>query len=81
MPANDEESVQAVVFSVSATFIFKNNQDLKGYTPPPPPGLLTVPYDVFYPFVGNTAVSHHSLTASQIVSSVLFCCIVYFYEY
>eukprot|EP00602_Paraphysomonas_sp_CaronLab_P009931 CAMPEP_0185036376 /NCGR_PEP_ID=MMETSP1103-20130426/29281_1 /TAXON_ID=36769 /ORGANISM="Paraphysomonas bandaiensis, Strain Caron Lab Isolate" /LENGTH=686 /DNA_ID=CAMNT_0027573895 /DNA_START=94 /DNA_END=2154 /DNA_ORIENTATION=+ len=55
-PVDDEVAEQPITLSITATFIFKENEDLKGYTPPPPPGLLTVPYDVFYPFnIGNSA--------------------------
>jgi len=79
IPASDEESEQTVVFSVSTTFVFKDNQELKGYTPPPPPGLLTVPYDVFYPFVGNDASGHRSLLDSRlVVGFTLMLIMVYF---
>lgn len=60
IPVRDDESQQTVVFSVSASFVFKGDQELKGYTPPPPPGLLTVPYDVFYPFIGNSAAGQNN---------------------
>lgn len=76
VPAHDEESKQRVVFSVSATFVFKENEELKGYTPPPPPGLLTVPYDVFYPFVTSTGNSNRPKYAGDILS-ILFCLLMY----
>jgi hypothetical protein len=55
VPAGDEQSRQTVVFNVRASFVFQDAAVLRGYTPPPPPGLLTVPYDVFYPFIGSTS--------------------------
>jgi hypothetical protein len=79
--ASDEESTQTLVFSVSATFVFKNNQELKGYTPPPPPGLLTVPYDVFYPFVGSSgaAPAQHGLIVAHAAFGFSLFCLTYFF--
>jgi hypothetical protein len=78
VPVSDSESEQTVVFTVTATFVFKDNQELKGYTPPPPPGLLTVPYDVFYPFIGNSAQGQHSLIIPHIVVGMSVFCLIYF---
>lgn len=53
-------------------FISSESERLKEYTPPPPPGLLTVPYDIFYPFIGNSAVdSKESMSRNCILSVVV----------
>lgn len=33
--------------------MFKTEQELRGYSPPAPPVLFKVPFDVFYPFLGE----------------------------
>ena len=80
IPAGDEVRKHTVVFSVSATFVFKDEQKLKGYTPPPPPGLLTVPYDVFYPFIGNSAFAGQQglITVTHVAIGISVFCFTYF---
>jgi hypothetical protein len=55
VPSNDESTEQTIELLITISFISFGNEKLKEYTPPPPPGLLTVPYDIFYPFIGNSA--------------------------
>lgn len=63
---NDASSVQGIPLSVTVTFINSNEQSAKGYNPPPPPVLFTVPYDIFYPFGIDSANSAHSSAGSFI---------------
>jgi hypothetical protein len=43
-------SKQAFVFATTVSFIDVEAQALSEYTPPNPPVIFSVPYDVFYPF-------------------------------
>lgn len=81
VPVSDEVSEQTLVFSVSATFVFKDDQELKGYTPPPPPGLLTVPYDVFYPFIGTNSATpgQHRLSFTNLAIGMFVSFCSYFF--
>lgn len=54
----DTTSSQNFPLTVTASFIYTTKQDIRGYTPPPPPILLSVPYDVFYPFDVNAGQGH-----------------------
>jgi hypothetical protein len=55
VPPGDNTTTQSFQLSVVVSYIFSNEEKLKGYEPPPPPSLFKVPYDVFYPFVVNSA--------------------------
>ena len=50
-------SVKNYPLTVTVSFINKNDAQLKGYKPPAPPVLFTVPYDVFYPFYESNSAS------------------------
>lgn len=54
-PPPDNTTTQAFQLSVVVSYIFQNEESLRGYEPPAPPALFKVPYDVFYPFVVNGA--------------------------
>ena len=72
VPYGDETTEETIALSTTVSFIFQDSQSLKGYTPPPPPGLLTVPYDIFYPFnIGNTACQSITLQWGNVILSVL----------
>eukprot|EP01038_Epipyxis_sp_PR26KG_P005656 gene5656-7811_t len=51
IPYGDTESTQKFPLQLTVSFIFKNENAIKGYYPPAPPVLFKVPYDVFYPFL------------------------------
>jgi hypothetical protein len=53
---------QKFIISASTSFIFKNDQELQGYTPPPPPIIFHMPYDTFYPFDVRNAGSRSTPT-------------------
>lgn len=40
----------AVPLSVTVSFVFREENEIEGYSPPAPPVLFEVPYDVFFPF-------------------------------
>jgi hypothetical protein len=46
----EDSNTQSVVFSTTVSFIPLQGQSSAQYTPPAPPVLFSVPYDVFYPF-------------------------------
>lgn len=58
---NSTVAVQSIPFQVTATFVNKANAALIGYTPPAPPVLFSVPYDIFYPFDISSAAALLSL--------------------
>jgi hypothetical protein len=54
---SDGASTYTFPLTVAVSFINKNDAQLKGYKPPAPPVLFTVPYDVFYPFYESNSAS------------------------
>lgn len=58
-PANqlDTNSKYVISLTVSVSFIFQEEGDIRGYAPPARPILFKVPYDVFYPFYTDTSTS------------------------
>ena len=55
---DDSEETQSFPLSSIVTFVYKDDEKFNGYTPPPPPIIFNVPYDVFYPFeIENAAPS------------------------
>jgi hypothetical protein len=73
IPTNDNTSTQSFQLSAVTSYIFTNEDNLKSYEPPAPPALFKVPYDVFYPFVVNSASSKMSFPASSSLSMLLSC--------
>ncbi len=72
MPVGDESTRQAFPLSVTASFIYLNNQKLSGYTPPPPPVLFKIPYDVFYPFnIGNPSPKSYEKSITLAILSII----------
>ena len=53
-------TVQSFPLSIAVSFIQINTQALQGYSPPAPPVLFRVPFDVFYPFYQSSAASQSS---------------------
>lgn len=52
----EDSYTQSFVFATTVTFIDSELVASAVYTPPPPPVIFSVPYDVFYPFqVGAVA--------------------------
>ena len=49
-PASSPSIKKSFPLAITVSFINILDQGQKGYTPPPPPNLFVVPYDVFYPF-------------------------------
>lgn len=79
-PANDDITMQPIELFIQTKFISPDNEKLKEYTPPPPPGLLTVPYDIFYPFIGNTATNSQNIKFSFIcILSILVSIVFYIF--
>lgn len=62
----DEVTESKFPFQVTVTYVFTTDNNLHGYTPPPQPILLSVPYDVFYPFNMNSASSLGSSSLSVV---------------
>jgi hypothetical protein len=80
VPRNDEMTSQIIELFLTVNFISMKNEKLTEYTPPPPPGLLTVPYDIFYPFIGNSAgadVKTRRLSSYYSLCSVLMTSVLY----
>lgn len=61
-PYGDTNSTQTFPLTVTASFIFKDPSNLEGYSPPAPPVLFKVPYDVFYPFLESPAPPSRSVS-------------------
>lgn len=71
VPYGDDASEDTFTLTTTVSFIYQESQNLKGYTPPPPPGLLTVPYDIFYPFnIGNAASRGAGLQWTNVLVSL-----------
>jgi hypothetical protein len=81
IPANDNTSTQSFQLAVVTSYIFTNEDNLKSYEPPAPPALFKVPYDVFYPFVVNSASSKMSFSSSSPFSLLLSCVTFFFLSY
>ena len=81
----DNFTTQAIPLAITTTFVYTSSQKLQGYSPPAPPVLFRVPYDVFYPFYeSNTASSRNTIPnnlmswiviVSISVTCSLLCCI------
>merc|ERR1711991_289907 len=75
---DDSMATQSFPLSSAVTFVYKDDEKFNGYTPPPPPIIFNVPYDVFYPFeIENAATStkqqSHSLLISLLIAiSIIF---------
>lgn len=52
-----QSATQLFTLTITVSFITTDLNGLTGYTPPPPPSLFQVPYDVFYPFTLDTFTS------------------------
>jgi tectonic-1/3 len=61
-PYGDSNSTQTFPLTVTASFIVKDPSSLEGYSPPAPPVLFKVPYDVFYPFLESPAPPSKSVS-------------------
>lgn len=61
-PKADNETTQSFQLSTTVSYIFQDENELKGYEPPPPPVLFKMPYDVFYPFLVNAAAGSSAAT-------------------
>jgi len=76
---NHNQNRQNLMLTTMVTFIEYNEPEKPfSYSPPPPPILLSVPYDMFYPFEVNAASSSRfSLSSSSyllmIIVSTLTC--------
>lgn len=51
VPADDGYSKQTFPLSITVSFVFQNEEELRDFVTPAPPVLFKVPYDVFYPFL------------------------------
>ncbi len=71
VPPGDNSTTQAFQLSVVVSYIFQDEEKLKAYEPPAPPVLFKVPYDVFYPFVVNSAPGGVSTVLSNLFASVM----------
>lgn len=58
VPKADNQSTQSYQLTATVSFVFQDENDLKGYEPPAPPVLFKMPYDVFYPFLMNEGNSN-----------------------
>lgn len=63
VPYNDTMTTQSFPVTVTAEFVWVDEQATEGYAPPAPPVLFKVPYDVFYPFFASPAAPAHSVSA------------------
>lgn len=71
IPITDKWSSQTFELSVTVTFIYTAMNEIIGYTPPHPPVLFKVPYDVFYPFqLSSPAPRTASVSDIVIVASI-----------
>jgi len=69
---HDSTATQTFAMTSTASFVFKDDVALKGYTPPPPPIIFRIPYDAFYPFdIGNAAPASSQSSMAAIVSTLL----------
>jgi tectonic-1/3 len=68
--AKDNTTTQNFQVSIMTSFVSLQDQGLQGYIPPAPPTAFKVPYDIFYPFVANSAPrqSNNGLIAYAMVS-------------
>ena len=75
IPAGDSLSKQAFSLSVVVSFVFQQETKLQGYVAPPPPVLFQIPYDAFYPFIGdasNAGMHSASIDAALYLAVVMF---------
>jgi hypothetical protein len=66
-----ELGTQGVLFSTTVSFVYLGNSDTDSYSPPPPPILLSVPYDVFYPFAVSAAKGRASSSFAVVVTALV----------
>lgn len=50
---SDATSKQNFPLSLTVSFVFQDEDDVRDYVVPAPPVLFKVPYDVFYPFINS----------------------------
>jgi hypothetical protein len=72
VPAGDRSTTQNFHLTTTVSFVLKNDQSYKGYVPPNPPALFSVPEDIFYPFASrsNSAASFKSVNFATMVIAV-----------
>lgn len=68
VPSGDDTTKQVFPLAVTVSFVFKQDNVVRGYEPPAPPVLFEVPYDVFYPFL---QAQKSKGTASSVASGVM----------
>ncbi|KAJ1423920.1 hypothetical protein B484DRAFT_420549 [Ochromonadaceae sp. CCMP2298] len=59
IPIDDTVSTQAFPITITVSFVFRDENEIKGYVAPAPPVLFNVPYDVFAPFVSSAPPRPH----------------------
>lgn len=78
IPLGDETSTQTFQLSSIVSFVYYNDERVKGYEPPAPPALFKVPYDVFYPFLSNSAPSMKEISYVFLIPLILTTFSLYF---
>lgn len=62
---------QDIMLTTSVSFIeYDQDNSYKTYSPPPPPILLSVPYDIFYPFEVNAASKSNLISMSSLIAGL-----------
>jgi hypothetical protein len=67
IPFDDTTSTEAWTLTSTVSFVFSTQDEIEGYSPPAPPVLFKVPYDVFYPFYISPATSNKSFYSITVV--------------
>eukprot|EP00600_Ochromonadales_sp_CCMP1393_P013967 CAMPEP_0175006020 /NCGR_PEP_ID=MMETSP0005-20121125/5631_1 /TAXON_ID=420556 /ORGANISM="Ochromonas sp., Strain CCMP1393" /LENGTH=591 /DNA_ID=CAMNT_0016261319 /DNA_START=427 /DNA_END=2199 /DNA_ORIENTATION=+ len=70
VPVDDMVSTQSFPVTVTVSFVFQDENDIRGYVAPAPPVLFKVPYDVFAPFV-NAGPSQYG--SGRLVLGIALC--------
>lgn len=72
MPADDGYSKQTFPLSITVSFVFQNEEEMRDFVTPAPPVLFKVPYDVFYPFLNAapTRYAQHIMVFGQLSVSI-----------
>lgn len=73
-PLDANSTIQYFPLSTTVSFITNLQQASVDYSPPPPPVMFKVPYDVFYPFLTGTAchISKLHFCAISTIAFVVF---------